>query len=60
LRWRDFRVTVDVVHNEATYTLRDGPGGDLTIRHAGEDLVLNTTAPTTITLEKREPLLPPP
>jgi alpha,alpha-trehalose phosphorylase len=60
LRWRDFRLTVDVNHDEATYTLRDGPGGDLTIRHDGEDLELSTSAPTTITLKKREPLLPPP
>jgi trehalose/maltose hydrolase-like predicted phosphorylase len=59
LRWRDFRLTVDVNHEEATYTLRDGPGGELTIRHDGEDLELSTSAPTTITLKKREPLLPP-
>ena len=26
LRWREFRVTVDVIHDEVTYTLRDGPG----------------------------------
>jgi trehalose/maltose hydrolase-like predicted phosphorylase len=60
LRWRGFRLTVDVIHDEATYTLRDGPGGELTIRHDGEDLELSTSAPTTITLKKREPLLPPP
>ena len=60
LRWRDFRVTVDVIHDEVTYTLRDGPGGGLTIRHAGEDVELSTSAPTTITLRKREPLLPTP
>jgi hypothetical protein len=53
-------VTVDVIHDEVTYTLRDGPGGGLTIRHAGEDVELSTDAPTTITLHKREPLLPPP
>jgi trehalose/maltose hydrolase-like predicted phosphorylase len=60
LRWRDFRLTVDVVHDEVTYTLRDGPEGELTIRHDGEDLELSTSAPTTITLKKREPLLPQP
>jgi trehalose/maltose hydrolase-like predicted phosphorylase len=60
LRWRDFRVTVDVIHDKVTYTLRDGPGGGLTIRHAGEDVELSTSAPTTITLHKREPLLPTP
>ena len=38
LRWRDFRLTVDANHSDVTYTLRDGPGGELTIRHAGEEL----------------------
>jgi trehalose/maltose hydrolase-like predicted phosphorylase len=60
LRWRGFRLTVDVIHDEVTYTLRDGPGGELTIRHAGEDVELSTSKPTTITLVKREPLLPTP
>jgi trehalose/maltose hydrolase-like predicted phosphorylase len=60
LRWRDFRVTVDANHSDVTYTLRDGPGGDLTIRHAGEELALNTEKPTTIAVRRRKPLLPPP
>ena len=41
LRWRDFRLTVDANHSDVTYTLRDGSGGELTIRHAGEELELN-------------------
>ncbi|OBF80537.1 glycosyl hydrolase [Mycobacterium sp. 852002-51163_SCH5372311] len=60
LRWREFRLTVDVNHTDVTYTLRDGPGSELTIRHAGEDLELNTEAPTTIAVRKRKPLLPAP
>jgi alpha,alpha-trehalose phosphorylase len=60
LRWREFRVTVDVNHSDVTYTLRDGPGSELSIRHAGEELVLNTESPTTIAVRKRKPLLPPP
>ncbi|MEB3983044.1 glycoside hydrolase family 65 protein [Mycobacterium sp. 663a-19] len=60
LRWRDFRVTVDANHADVTYTLRDGPGGDLTIRHAGEELLLSTEKPTTIAVRRRKPLLPPP
>ena len=60
LRWRGFRVTVDVDHAEVTYTLRDGPDGELTIRHAGEEMELNTEAPTTIAMRDRKPLLPPP
>ncbi len=60
LRWRDFRVTVEVNHATVTYTLRDGPHGALTIRHAGEPLELSTQAPTTLAVQPREPLLPPP
>ena len=60
LRWRDFRVTVDANHSDVTYTLSDGPGGDLTIRHAGEELALSTDKPTTIAVRRRKPLLPPP
>jgi trehalose/maltose hydrolase-like predicted phosphorylase len=60
LRWRDFRVTVDANHSDVTYTLHDGDGGDLTIRHAGEEVVLNTEKPTTIAVRRRKPLLPPP
>jgi trehalose/maltose hydrolase-like predicted phosphorylase len=60
LRWRDFRVTVDAGHDEVTYTLRDGPHSALTIRHAGEDVELSTTAPTTVSVSPRTALLPPP
>src|SRR5204862_6492475 len=37
LRWRGFRLTVEANHSEVTYTVRDGPHGELTIRHAGEE-----------------------
>jgi trehalose/maltose hydrolase-like predicted phosphorylase len=60
LRWQDFRLTVDANHSEVTYTLRDGPGTELTIRHAGEELTLNTESPTTIAVREHEPLLPAP
>lgn len=60
LRWRNFRLVVDVTADEVTYTLRDGPDGSLMIRHDGEDLELTTQAPTTVALEKRKPLLAPP
>jgi trehalose/maltose hydrolase-like predicted phosphorylase len=60
LRWRGFRVTVDANHSDVTYTLRDGPGAELTIRHAGADLELNVESPTTIQVRPRKPLLPPP
>ncbi len=60
LRWRDFRLTVDVNHADVIYTVNDGPGGELTIRHAGEKVTLSTDAPTTIAVRPRKPLLPPP
>jgi alpha,alpha-trehalose phosphorylase len=60
LRWRDFLITVDARHDEVTYTLRDGPHTELTIRHADEDLDLSTTGPTTVAVSERTALLPPP
>jgi trehalose/maltose hydrolase-like predicted phosphorylase len=60
LRWRGFGVIVDIAAGSATYTLRDGPDGRLTIRHSGDDLVLTTKAPVTVQLRKRAPLLPAP
>ncbi|BBX98060.1 glycoside hydrolase family 65 protein [Mycobacterium lacus] len=60
LRWRGFRLTADVNHATVTYTLRDGPGAELTIRHAGEDLTLTSGSSTTIAVRARKPLLPPP
>jgi alpha,alpha-trehalose phosphorylase len=60
LRWKDFRLTVDVSATEVTYVLRDGPDGRLTIRHAGEDVVVATAGPLTIPLHRRLPLLPRP
>jgi alpha,alpha-trehalose phosphorylase len=60
LRWRDFRLTVDVNHSGVTYTVRDGPDAELTIRNAGEELTLKTESPTTVAVRIRKPLLPPP
>lgn len=60
LRWKDFRLTVDAHHDTVTYTLRDGPDGSLTIRHAGDDVVLNTGGPTSVAVRPRHPMLPAP
>jgi alpha,alpha-trehalose phosphorylase len=60
LMWQGYRLTVSVTHKDVTYTLRDGPDGELKIRHAGEDLTLSTSEPTTVPLREREPLLPRP
>jgi trehalose/maltose hydrolase-like predicted phosphorylase len=57
LRWRNFRLKVEVGHEEVTYTVRDGPNASLTIRHAGEDLELSTEHPTTVAIKPRRALL---
>lgn len=60
LHWRKYRLTADVSHDDVTYTLRDGPDGQLTIRHAGDELTLNTRNTTTVPLRARRALLPTP
>jgi alpha,alpha-trehalose phosphorylase len=60
LRWKGFRLTVDVSHDEVSYALRDGPDRELSIRHAGERLDLHTDSPTTVAVRRRKALLPPP
>lgn len=60
LRWHDFRVTIDVDHGHAQYTLRDGPHSVLAIRHAGQTVELNTDSPTRIALKPVRPLIPHP
>ncbi|MGV0794022.1 glycoside hydrolase family 65 protein [Mycolicibacterium sp. XJ1819] len=60
LRWRNFRLTVDVNHESVTYTVRDGPDASLTILHAGEETKLHSQQPITLAIKRREPLLPPP
>ena len=60
LRWRGFRVIVDVRPDAATYTLRDGPDGRLLIRHAGDAAELTTHGAVSLAITPRAPLLPPP
>jgi alpha,alpha-trehalose phosphorylase len=60
LRWKDFRLTVDVRHAEVTYTLRDGPAHKLTIRHAGKSIELDAESPSTVPARTRAALLPAP
>src|SRR6195256_2081244 len=60
LRWKEYRLTVDVNHADVTYTVRDGPGAGMTIRHAGEEVELSTQSPSTIPIQARHPLLPTP
>jgi hypothetical protein len=49
-------LTVDVTHDEVTYTLRNGEEG-LTLRHDGRDLQLDSASPTVVKVRPRVPLL---
>lgn len=60
LRWRQYRLRADVNHDTVLYTLRDGPGSELEIRHAGKPVTLTTEQPVRFTLQMCRPLLPPP
>jgi len=60
LQWRNFRLCTVIDHDTVTYTLRDGPDGELIIRHAGEQLRLSTRQPTTVAVKPLRPLLPEP
>jgi alpha,alpha-trehalose phosphorylase len=60
LCWRGFRLIVDFNHSEVTYTVRDGGDSELTIRHYGEDVTLNTQSPRTLPLRPCTARLPAP
>lgn len=60
LRWRDWRLTVEISHAAVTYTTRGGGGRSLEIRHAGEPLAVTAGEPVTRRLDERVPLLPRP
>ena len=60
LRWHEFRLKVEVNHTDVTYTLRDGSQSELTIRHAGDKITLNTEKPSTLPIHPRKPMLPAP
>jgi trehalose/maltose hydrolase-like predicted phosphorylase len=60
LRWRRLRLGVDVEPERVTYTLRDGPGSALALRHDGQDVTVTTGEPVTRGVSKRVPLLPRP
>jgi alpha,alpha-trehalose phosphorylase len=56
LRWRGKRLKVDVTHTEVSYTVRDGESG-LTLRHDGEEMHLDSSAPKVVKIKARVPLL---
>jgi trehalose/maltose hydrolase-like predicted phosphorylase len=60
IRWHGLRLGVDITPDEVTYTLRDGPDASLTFRHEGDTVTVDTSAPTTKKIGKRQPLLPRP
>jgi trehalose/maltose hydrolase-like predicted phosphorylase len=60
IRWQGLRLGVDVTHDEATYTLRDGPDASLTLRHDGAAMTVDTSAPMSRPVKKRTATLPRP
>ena len=60
IRWRGVRLKVDINSVDVTYSVHDGPGASMTLRHAGERITVTTDSPVTRSLEKRQPLLPRP
>jgi len=60
LRWRGLRLHVEVTHETATYTLRDGPDASVTFCHAGQEATVTAAAPLVLPVVRRVPLLPRP
>ncbi|MDQ1633405.1 MAG: hypothetical protein QOJ32_214, partial [Frankiaceae bacterium] len=60
LRWRGARLRVEVKHDEASYTLHDGPDAKMTFKHAGEDVTVTSKKPLIKKIQKTKPLLPRP
>jgi trehalose/maltose hydrolase-like predicted phosphorylase len=60
LIWHGVRLLVDVDHQRVTYTVRDGSDTRLTLRHAGKDMVVTTSQPLAVPLQRRTPSRPTP
>src|SRR3954453_7302024 len=60
LRWRGARLRVEVEHTQVTYSVHNGGYAEMTIKHAGEDLVVTAKEPVVLELKKKKPLLPRP
>jgi alpha,alpha-trehalose phosphorylase len=60
VRWQGKRLKVDVVGQQVTYSVRDGDGGSIQLRHAGTDITVTVKEPVTCELTQRIPLLPRP
>ena len=60
LRWLGARLNVSIRDGAVTYTVQDGAGSSIALRHVDEDLVVVTGTPVTRPLRVRAPLLPEP
>jgi alpha,alpha-trehalose phosphorylase len=60
LRWRGLKLSVDINKNDATYGVRAGENGSVTLRHCGDDLTIAAGTTVTRPIAKRTPLLPRP
>ena len=60
IRWRGARLKVEIDPVSVKYSVHDGEDAQVTLRHAGEDIIVTADKPVIRTLEKRTPLLPRP
>jgi trehalose/maltose hydrolase-like predicted phosphorylase len=60
VRWHGMRLRVEIKPDHATYTLRDGEGSTLSLRHAGEEFSVRVGESATRPVTKRVPKLPRP
>jgi alpha,alpha-trehalose phosphorylase len=60
IRWRGDRLLVEVGPDRVRCSVRDGGGGEVHLRLAGEDVVVTTDSPVERPWKRRAPLLPRP
>ena len=60
LIWHGVRLLVDVDHQQVTYAIRDGSDAQLTLRHAGKEMLVTTSQPLAVPLQRRTPSRPTP
>ncbi len=60
IRWRGARLKVEIDPISVKYTVHNGADAQVTLRHAGEQIIVTADKPVIRTLEKRRPLLPRP
>ncbi len=60
IRWREFKVRVEVTATEATYLLEDGANNTLALRHYDQDFQATVGTPVTLPITRVQPITPRP